>query len=35
MTEQIQEGNDTNVKNIGDSSEVVNIEERYPPCWQE
>ncbi|XP_070433855.1 centromere protein J isoform X1 [Equus przewalskii] len=28
MTEQIQEGNDTNVKNIGDSSEVVNIEER-------
>ncbi|XP_058403757.1 centromere protein J isoform X1 [Diceros bicornis minor] len=27
-TEQIQEGNDTNVKKIGDSSEVVNIEER-------
>ncbi|KAI4581486.1 hypothetical protein MJG53_009929 [Ovis ammon polii x Ovis aries] len=28
MTEQIQEGNDTNLKKIGDSSEVVNIEER-------
>lgn len=27
-TEQIQEGNDTSLKNIGDSSEVVNIEER-------
>ncbi|XP_036687745.1 centromere protein J [Balaenoptera musculus] len=28
MTEEIQEGNDTNLKKIGDSSEVVNIEER-------
>nr|XP_033699751.1 centromere protein J-like [Tursiops truncatus] len=28
MTEQIQEGNNTNLKKIGDSSEVVNIEER-------
>ncbi|XP_012996618.1 centromere protein J isoform X2 [Cavia porcellus] len=27
-TEQIQERNDTNLKKIGDSSEVVNIEER-------
>ncbi|XP_023554937.1 centromere protein J [Octodon degus] len=29
MTEQIQEGNNVNLKKIGDSSEVVNIEERY------
>ncbi|XP_012634062.2 centrosomal P4.1-associated protein [Microcebus murinus] len=28
MTEQIQERNDMNLKKIGDSSEVVNIEER-------
>ncbi|XP_042638923.1 centromere protein J [Orycteropus afer afer] len=28
ITEQIQEGNDTNFKKNGDSSEVVNIEER-------
>uniref|UniRef100_A0A2K6F6P9 Centrosomal P4.1-associated protein n=1 Tax=Propithecus coquereli TaxID=379532 RepID=A0A2K6F6P9_PROCO len=28
MTEQIQEGNDMNLKKIGDSSEVANIEER-------
>ncbi|XP_005406347.1 PREDICTED: centromere protein J isoform X2 [Chinchilla lanigera] len=28
MTEQIQEGNDMNLKRTGDSSEVVNIEER-------
>ncbi|XP_045423670.1 centromere protein J isoform X3 [Lemur catta] len=28
MTEQIQEGNDMNLKKVGDSSEVVNIEER-------
>ncbi|XP_019507952.1 PREDICTED: centromere protein J isoform X1 [Hipposideros armiger] len=28
MTEQIQEGNDVNLKKNGDSSEVVNIEER-------
>ncbi|XP_057563658.1 centromere protein J isoform X2 [Hippopotamus amphibius kiboko] len=28
MTEQIQEGNNMNLKKIGDSSEVVNIEER-------
>ena len=35
MTEEIQEGNDTNLKKIGDSSEVVNIEERYHPCWKE
>ncbi|XP_059935662.1 centromere protein J isoform X2 [Mesoplodon densirostris] len=28
MTEQIQEENNTNLKKIGDSSEVVNIEER-------
>ena len=35
MTEQIQEGNDTNLKKIGDSSEVVNIEERYHSRWKE
>nr|XP_023408860.1 centromere protein J isoform X6 [Loxodonta africana] len=28
MTKQIQEGNDVNLKQIGDSPEVVNIEER-------
>ncbi|XP_054945376.1 centromere protein J isoform X2 [Physeter macrocephalus] len=28
MTEQIREGNDTNLQKIGDSSEVVNVEER-------
>ncbi|XP_047409573.1 centromere protein J isoform X2 [Sciurus carolinensis] len=28
ITEQIQEGNDMNLKKIGDSSEVVNMEER-------
>ena len=34
LTEQIQEGTRKNIKN-GDSSEVVNIEERYHPCWKE
>jgi hypothetical protein len=29
MAEQSQEENDKNFKKIGDSSEMVNIEERY------
>lgn len=32
MTEQIEERNDVNFKKTGDSSEVVNIEERYHLC---